>query len=59
MSLYYVIFVFLLVCAAMWAVWKWVPQPTKIVLLWLLGIALVAWVLQIMGFWTWVRETTV
>jgi hypothetical protein len=59
MSLYYVLIIFLLVCAAMWAVWKWVPQPPKIVLLWFLGIALVAWVLQIMGFWTWLRGVSI
>lgn len=54
MSLYYILIIFLLLIAAMWAVWKWIPQPPKIVLLWLLGIGLVAWVLNILGFWNWI-----
>ena len=59
MSLYYILVVFLVIAIAFFLVWKYCPQPPKIVLLWALSIGMVLWVLNILGFWDWLRTATI
>lgn len=59
MSLYYILLVFLVIVLAFWLVWKYAPEPPKTVLLWVVSIALVAWVLNILGFWAWIVNVKV
>jgi len=59
MSLYYILLVFLVIVLAFWLVWKYAPEPPKTVLLWVISIALVAWVLNILGFWAWIVNVKV
>lgn len=59
MSLYYILLIFLILVLAFWLVWKYSPEPLRTVLLWVVSIALVAWVLNILGFWSWIVNVKV
>lgn len=59
MSLYYVLLIFGIIALAFWLVYRFASEPPKTVLLWVLSIALVAWVLQLMGFWAWIAGVKV
>lgn len=54
MSIAYIFIVFMVIVLAFWLVWKYAPEPPKTVLLWIISIALVCWVLQILGFFSWI-----
>lgn len=51
--------IFGIIALAFWLVYRFASEPPKTVLLWVLSIALVAWVLQLMGFWAWIAGVKV
>lgn len=59
MSLYYILLIFGIIALAFWLVYRFASEPPKTVLLWILSIALVAWVLQVLGFWSWLANASV
>ena len=59
MPLTTIVIIFLLLLATLYVVWKYVPEPPRTILLWIIEIALVAWVLNLLGFWTWIAGINV
>lgn len=59
MSLYYILIVFCVIALAFWLVYRYAPEPPKTVLLWIISIALVIWILQVLGAFTWLAGVRV
>lgn len=59
MNLLYIATIFLVIVIAFWLVYKYAPEPPKTVLLWIISIALVVWVMQVLGFWNWISGVKV
>lgn len=51
MNLLYIACVFLIIVIAFWLVYKYAPEPPKTVLLWIISIALIVWLMQVLGLW--------
>lgn len=59
MTIFTMLAVFLAITLAFWLVYKYSPEPLRTPLLWFISLALVAWLLQILGFWAYLDEVRV
>lgn len=51
MTLGSIVIIFLIIVLGFWLVYKYSPEPLRTVLLWVISIALVIWLLYVLGFW--------
>lgn len=52
MSLVSILTIFLVISLGFWLVYKYSPEPLRTILLWVISIALVVWLLYVLGFWS-------
>lgn len=51
MSLVSILIIFLVIALGFWLVYRYSPEPLRTILLWVISIALVVWLLYVLGFW--------
>jgi hypothetical protein len=59
MTLYSILIIFLVIALGMWLVYRYVPEPPKTILLWIIGVAVVIFLLNVMGLLEWLKTTSV
>lgn len=59
MNLPAILLIFLIIAIGCYIIYKYVEPPVKKWLLWVIGVAITCWILNLLGFWNWISGVSV